>query len=98
MSQITKEEALDIAKKHINTLIQVEITDQWNAGWVVYGADRLADCWYITFSPSHIGCSTGASYLLAISKENGRILHSGLVGEYGVSDDPENHIWRPNRR
>ena len=81
MKRINKEEALDRAKKHISTLIQFEITDQWNAGWVVYGADRLADCWYITFSPSLTGHSIGASYLLAISKENGSVLHSGPVGE-----------------
>ena len=81
MSRITKEEALDRAKKHISTLIQFEITDQWKAGWVVYGADRLANCWYITFSPSLTGASIGASYLLAISKEDGSVLHSGAVGE-----------------
>ena len=81
MSRITKEEALDRAKKHISTLIQFEITDQWNARWVVYGADRLANCWYITFNPSLKGISTGAAYMIAISKESGSILHSGLVGE-----------------
>lgn len=42
MSQITKDEALDIAKKHINTLIQFKITDQWDDGWgPVYGAEML---------------------------------------------------------
>jgi hypothetical protein len=82
MSRITREEALDRAKKHISTLIQFEITDKWNAGWgPIYAADRLADCWYITFSPSLTGHSIGASYLLAISKENGSILRSGPVGE-----------------
>ena len=81
MSRITKEEALDRAKKHISTLIQFEITDQWNAGWVVYGADRLVDCWYVTFSPSLTRASIGATYLLAISKEDGSVLHSGAVGE-----------------
>ncbi|MFH1220700.1 MAG: hypothetical protein V1694_09655 [Candidatus Eisenbacteria bacterium] len=81
MSQITREEALDIARSNISTLFHIEITDKWNAGWQVYAVDRLADCWYITFSPSLIGTSTGAAYLIAISKENGSILHSGLVGE-----------------
>jgi hypothetical protein len=81
MSQITKEDALDRAKQHISTLIQFEITDQWNTGWRVYGADKLANCWYITLSPSLIGSSTGATYMLAISKENGSVLHSGPVGE-----------------
>jgi hypothetical protein len=81
MNRITKEEALDRAKKHISSLIQFEITDQRNAGWVVYGADRLADCWYITFSPSLTGTTIGATYLLAISKEDGSVLHSGAVGE-----------------
>ena len=81
MSKITKEEALDRAKKHISTLIQFEITDQWNAGWMVYGADRLANCWYITFRPSLTRASIGATYLLAISKEDGSVLHSGAVGE-----------------
>ena len=81
MSQITREEALDIAKSNIGSLFHIEITDKWNAGWPVYGADRLAGCWYITFSPSLTGTSMGAAYLLAISKENGSILYSGLVGE-----------------
>jgi hypothetical protein len=81
MSRITREEALDIAKHNIGSLFHIEITDQWNAGWPVYGADRLADCWYITFSPSLTGASTGATYLLAISKEDGSVLHSGAVGE-----------------
>jgi hypothetical protein len=81
MNRITKEEALDIAKSNISSLFHIEITDQWNAGWVVYGADRLADCWYITFSPSLTRASIGATYLLAISKEDGSVLHSGAVGE-----------------
>ena len=81
MSKITKEEALDIAKSNIGSLFHIEITDKWNAGWRVYGADKLADCWYITFSPSLTGTSMGAAYLFAISKENRSILHSGLIGE-----------------
>ena len=81
MSQITREEALDIAKNNIGLLFHIEITDKWNAGWPVYASDRLADCWYITFSPSLTGTPMGAAYLLAISKENGKILHSGLVDE-----------------
>ena len=81
MSQITREEAFDIAKNNIDSLFHIEITDKWNAGWPVYASDRLAGCWYITFVPSMAGTSTGAAYLLAISKENGSILHSGLVGE-----------------
>ena len=82
MSQITREEAIDIARSYIGALFYIEITDKWNDGWgSVYGADRLADCWYITFSPALTGHSIGSSYLHAISKENGSILHSGLVGE-----------------
>jgi hypothetical protein len=82
MSTITREEALDIAKSNIGSLFDIDITDQWNDGWgPIYAADRLAHCWYIIFSPSLTGHSIGASYLLAISKENGSVLHSGLVGE-----------------
>jgi hypothetical protein len=82
MSRITKEEALDIAKSNIGSLFHIEITDQWNDGWgPIYAADRLADCWYITFSQSLTGHSIGAAYLLAISKEDGSVLHSGPVGE-----------------
>ncbi len=81
MSQITREEALDIARSNISSLFHIEITDKWNVGWPVYGADRLANCWYITFNPSLKGISTGADYMIAISKESGSILHSGLVGE-----------------
>lgn len=82
MSRITKEDALDIAKNHINSLFHIEITDQWNDGWgPIYAADRLADCWYITFSPSLTGHSIGAAYLLGVSKEDGSVLHSGPAGE-----------------
>ena len=81
MRRISREEALDIAKNNIGTLFNIEITDKWNAGWVVYGAERLADCWYITFSPSLTGTSTGRTYLLAISKENGSVLHSGAISD-----------------
>ena len=82
MNRITREEALDIAKSNIGSLFHIEITDKWNDGWgSVYGAAKLTDCWYITFSPSLKGTSTGAAYLIAISKENGSILHSGLIGE-----------------
>ena len=82
MSRITREEALDIAKSNIGSLFHIEITDQWNDGWgPIYAADKLADCWYITFNPSLKGASTGAAYLFAVSKENGSILYSGLVGE-----------------
>ena len=81
MIKITREEALDIAKSHIGSLFNLEITDKRNAGWTIYAADRLTNCWYITFNPSVSGTSIGASYLIAMSKENGSILHSGLVGE-----------------
>jgi hypothetical protein len=81
MSQITKEEALDIARSNISTLFHIEITDKWNTGWLVYGADRLADCWYITFDPSLTSSTLGPSYLVAVSKRDGSILYSGLVGE-----------------
>ena len=81
MSQITREEALDIARTHISSLFQLKITDQWDDGWgPVYGADRLADCWYITFSPSLSGFSIGAGYLVAVSKKDGSILYSGSTG------------------
>jgi hypothetical protein len=82
MSKINREEAIDIARSYIGSLVHIEITDKWNDGWgSVYGADKLADRWYITFGPSLTGYSIGASYFLAISKENGSILHSGLVSE-----------------
>lgn len=32
MSQISREEALDIARKSISLLPHIEITDQWNDG------------------------------------------------------------------
>ena len=82
MSRISREEALDIAKSNIGSLLHIEITDQWNDSWgPIYAADKLADCWYVTFSPSLSGTSMGAVYLLAVSKEDGSILRSGLVGE-----------------
>ena len=81
MSQITKEEALDIAKSNISELFNIEITDTWDARWPVYAADRLTDCWYITFTPCYRGCAIGASGLIAVSKESGKIRYTGLVGE-----------------
>jgi len=81
MSQISREEALDIARKDISMLPHIEITDQWNDGWRIYGSESLSDCWYVSVSPSLTGSSVGASYFLAISKKDGRILYSGPVGE-----------------
>lgn len=81
MSTINREEALDIAKSNIGSLFHIEITDQWNDGWgAIYSADRLADCWYITFSRSTTGFSIGAGYLVAVSKKDGSILYSGSTG------------------
>ena len=81
MSQITREEALHIARSNIGSLFHVEITDKWNDGWgSVYGADRLADCWYVTFDPSLTSSTLGPSYLVAVSKKDGRILYSGSTG------------------
>jgi len=81
MSQITKEEALDIAKHNISTLFTIEITDTWNANWPAYAADRLTNCWYITFTPCFRGCVIGATGLIAVSKESGKIRYSSMVGE-----------------
>ena len=83
MSQISREEALDIARKSISMLPHIEITDQWNNGWTnyVYGSEMLSDCWYVSVSPLLIGSSVGASYFLAISKKDGRIFYSGPMGE-----------------
>jgi len=81
MSQVSREEALDIARKDISILPHIEITDQWNDGWTTYGSEMLSDCWYVSVSPLLIGSSVGASYFLAISKKDGRIFYSGLVGE-----------------
>lgn len=80
MSKITREEALDIAKSNIGSLFHIEITDKWNSGWPVYAADRLADCWYVTFDPSLTSSTLGPSYLVAVSKKDGSILYSGLTG------------------
>ena len=79
MSQITPEAALEIAKKHVGTLIEFKITDKWEDGWgSIYGGDSLAGCWYITFS---WGSMIGASALIAVSMETGDILYSGMIGE-----------------
>jgi len=81
MSQVSREEALDIARKDISMLPHIEITDQWNDGWTIYGSEMLSDCWCVSVSPLLIGSSVGASYFLAISKKDGRIFYSGPVGE-----------------
>lgn len=82
MKRINREEALDIAKNNIGSLFQIEITDQWNADWPIYRTENLmTDCWYITLNPSLAGTHLGSVYLIVISKVNGSILWSGLVGK-----------------
>jgi hypothetical protein len=80
MSEINEKEAYDIARSHVGILRYTGITDNYSGGWVIYAADRLANCWYVTFDPSLIGLTLGPSYLVAVSKENGDILYSGLTG------------------
>jgi len=80
MSTITKDEALEIARRESGVLSCQGITDQFNPGWVIYAAERLANCWYVTFEPSLTGTTLGQSYLVAVSKEDGEILYSGLIG------------------
>jgi hypothetical protein len=77
---ITKEEALKIAGCETGVLSCTGITDEWQPGWVIYAADRLADCWYVTFNPSLTSLTLGPSYLVALSKKDGTILFSGLTG------------------
>lgn len=79
-STITKEEALKIAGRKTGVLSCTGITDEWHPGWVIYAADRLADCWYVTFNPSLTSLTLGPSYLVAVSKKDGTILFSGLTG------------------
>lgn len=75
MGQITREEAIDIAI-NINSLFNIEITDQWDARWPVYAADSFADCWYITFTPCFNGREIGPTGLIAVSKESGNIRYT----------------------
>jgi hypothetical protein len=49
MSQITREEARDIAKSSFGSIFHIEVTDIWNAERSIYAADMFTDCWYITF-------------------------------------------------
>ncbi len=76
---VTKEEAIEIAGSHAGLLPLIEITDEWQ-GWIVYNADGLANCWYALFCPSITGYSLGPSYLVAVSKQDGKILFSGMTG------------------
>ena len=79
MSQVTKEEAYDIARNHVGLLPYMGITDEWQ-GWVIYAADSLKNCWYVTFNPSLTSTTLGPSYLVAVSKKDGSILYSGSTG------------------
>ena len=81
MNQITKEEAIDIAKGNINSLFNIEITDTWNDEWPEYAADRLTDCWYITFTPFFKDYAIGAPGLIVVSKESGRIRFTSMIFE-----------------
>jgi hypothetical protein len=79
-SKITKEEALEIAGRETGVLSCIGITDEYHPGWMIYAADRLADCWYVTFDPSLVGTTLGPSYMVAVSKKDGEILFSGVTG------------------
>ena len=80
MSQITKEEDFDIARSHVGELCYIGITDKYDPGWVIYNADDLVNCWYVTFNPSLNSNALGPSYLVAVSKKDGSILYSGSTG------------------
>jgi hypothetical protein len=80
-SKITREDALEIAKRKMGILPCIDITDKYSPGWAIYSPDRLVNCWYFFFQPSLIGTTLGQSYMVAVSKEDGGILWSGLVGE-----------------
>ena len=43
-SKITREKALAIAMSHTGVLPCHGITDKYDPGWVIYAAERLADC------------------------------------------------------
>ncbi len=79
-SKITREKALAIAMSHTGVLPCHGITDKYDPGWVIYAAERLADCWYITFSSYLTGFSIGPFYLVAVSKKDGSIRYSGSTG------------------
>ena len=80
--QITKDEALDIAKQNISQLFHIEITNEWDSGWKVYQHRNFGDCWYITLRPAF---STGpcSSHLMVISRDTGEIIYSGPANDEG---------------
>jgi hypothetical protein len=80
--QITKDEALDIAKQNIPNLFHIEITDAWDSGWKVYQRHELSNCWYITLMPA-FSTKISSSYLMAISKGSGEIIYSGSANDEG---------------
>ncbi len=81
MNQITSEEALEMFKRNISPQYNLAITDVWDNNWPAYAANRLADCWYITFTRCLDGCPVGPAGLIALSKESGKIRYSAKVGE-----------------
>ncbi len=76
MTQITKDEALKIAKNNITQLFQIKISDTWNEGWTINSGRNLDNCWYITFSP-HLAPAITSHYLMVISKNTGEAIFSG---------------------
>jgi hypothetical protein len=80
--QITKDEALDIAKQNISQMFHIEITDEWDSGWKVYQCRNFGDCWYISMMPA-FSTRISSSFLIAISKDTGEIIYSGSANDEG---------------
>jgi len=81
MGQITKEEAIAIADKYAGASAEVSLIENWRGG-PIYGLDRpAADCWFFTVISSLTRPYIGGSHILVISKEDGRVLFSGMHGE-----------------
>ena len=80
--EITKDEALNIAKQNISHLFHIEITDEWDKRWRVYQHHDLGNCWFITLMPA-FSTNISSSCLIAISKETGKIVYSGSAIDEG---------------
>ncbi len=84
MNTITKEQALDISKKHIfDGLEAFQVTDTLPEACRVYNAPKEG-CWYILY-PSHFepGTNIESSRLICVSKSTGQILYDGSASDEG---------------
>ncbi len=80
---ITREQAAEIAGDHIRKdKKDFTIYEELPAGCNVYYHEPKGKCWYLMCSFDSRGTvGVGSSRLIIVSRETGRVLYDGAVGE-----------------